>query len=248
MVNKILIGSTGFVGMNLQRFIDFDFKYNSTNLDDISSAPDNCDLFLCCLPATKWMINKNPGLDLENAISIFTKIKNKKYNKVFLFSTIDVYQDTELFADETVTPVFKSLGYGHNRYIFEDLITQNLQYNSIKILRLPGLYGPHLKKNILFDIKNSNNLDQININSYYQWYNMNLITLDIETTNYDDRIIFNLFPEPVSTRTIIERFCDKPIGYEGKLMAYNYQTNTTTNRYWYDAETSLKDIGKFLCK
>ena len=245
---RILVGSTGFVGTNLQRFINFDYKYNSKNLDEISSAPDGCDLYLSCLPATKWIINKNPGLDLENAISIFTKIKNKKYNNVFLFSTIDVYQDTELLADETIAPVFQSLGYGHNRYIFEDLITQNLEYNSIKVLRLPGVYGPYLKKNILFDIKNSNNLDQININSYYQWYNINLIALDIETANYDDRTIFNLFPEPVSTRDIVERFCDKPIGYEGKLMTYNYQTNTTTKRYWHDSDTSLKEIGEFLCR
>ena len=128
------------------------------------------------------------------------------------------------------------------------MITQNLEYNSIKVLRLPGVYGPYLKKNILFDIKNSNNLDQININSYYQWYNINLIALDIETANYDDRTIFNLFPEPVSTRDIVERFCDKPIGYEGKLMTYNYQTNTTTKRYWHDSETSLKEIGEFLCR
>ena len=113
---------------------------------------------------------------------------------------------------------------------------------------MPGVYGPYLKKNILFDIKNSNNLDQININSYYQWYNINLIALDIEAANYDDRTIFNLFPEPVSTREIVERFCDKPIGYEGKLMAYNYQTNITTKRYWYDSETSLKEIGEFLCR
>ena len=126
------------------------------------------------------------------------------------------------------------------------LITQNLEYNSIKVLRLPGVYGPYLKKNILFDIKNSNNLDQININSYYQWYNINLIALDIEAANYDDRTIFNLFPEPVSTREIVERFCDKPIGYEGKLKAYNYQTNITTKRYWYDSETSLKEIEEFL--
>lgn len=245
---RILVGSTGFVGMNLQRFFEFDYKYNSTNLDDIADAPDGCDLYLSCLPATKWLVNKNPGLDLENAIQIFSKIKNKKYNRVFLFSTIDVYQDTELFADETISPVFKNLGYGHNRFIFEDLITQNLQYESIKILRLPGLYGPHLKKNILFDIKNSNNLDQININSYYQWYNINLIKIDIEMISYDEDTVFNLFPEPVSTRAIIENFCEKPIGYEGKLMTYNYQTRYTTTRYWYDAEKSLKDIGKFLCK
>lgn len=245
---RILIGSTGFVGLNLQRFISFDYKYNSSNLDDISSAPDNCDLFLSCLPATKWLVNKNPELDLENATQIFSKIKNKKYNKVFLFSTIDVYQDTELFADESITPLFKSLGYGHNRYIFENMITQNLEYKSIRILRLPALLGPHLKKNILFDIKNSNNLEQININSYYQWYDINRIGMDIDVATYLDQTIINLFPEPVGTRRIVESFCSDPVGYDGKLMTYNYQTSTTASRYWYDAETSFKEIGKFLCR
>lgn len=245
---RILIGSTGFVGTNLQRFINFDYKYNSKNLEEISSAPDGCDLYLSCLPATKWMINKNPGLDLENAVSIFTKIKNKKYNKVFLFSTIDVYQDTELLADETTTPLFKSLSYGHNRYLFEDLVTQNLEYKSIKVLRLPGLFGLHLKKNILFDIKNSNNLDQININSYYQWYNMDRIGTDLDVAGQLDKTIINLFPEPVSTRKIVEEFCDGLVGYDGKLISYNYQTLTKSSKYWYDSETSLKEIGEFLCR
>lgn len=245
---RILVGATGFVGMNLQRFIEFDYKYNSTNLDDIDFAPDGCDLFLSCLPATKWLVNKNPELDLQNAMQIFSKINNKKYNKVFLFSTIDVYQDTGLFADENVTPTFKNLGYGHNRYIFEDLVAQNLQYKSIKILRLPALFGPYLKKNILFDIKNSNNIDDININSYYQWYNIDRIGTDIDITTYMDETIINLFPEPVSTRKIVASFCNQPIGYDGKLMTYNYQTCTTASRYWYDAETSFNEVGNFLCK
>lgn len=245
---SILVGSTGFIGKNLQRFINFEYLYNSTNINEISSVPEHQDLFLSCLPATKWMINKNPGLDLENAVHIFSKIKSKKYKRVFLFSTIDVYQDTNLLADETITPNFNRLGYGHNRYIFEDMIMQNIDYESIKILRLPGLFGPYLKKNILFDIKNKNNLDQININSYYQWYNIDRILKDIAAVTKFDEPIINIFPEPLSTRKIIETFCNESIGYHGELMTYNYQTCLTSTRYWYDADQSLKEIGDFLCK
>lgn len=244
---RILVGYSGFIGLNLQRFINFDYKFNSKNLDEIDNVPDECDIYLCCLPATKWLINKNPDLDLENTIKVFSKIKNKKYNNVFLFSTIDVYQDTALFSDELSTLSFNGAGYSGNRYLFEQLVKNSLNYNSLKILRLPGLFGPFLKKNILFDIKNKNNIDQININSYYQWYNMDRILDDINTINNLDNQIINIFPEPVSTRQIIKNFCSEKIGYSGKLMAYNYQTNTKLSRYWYDANTSLKEIGEFLC-
>lgn len=246
---RILIGSTGFIGKNLQNFIHFDYLYNSDNLQDIQYAPDGCDLYLACLPAAKWMVNKNPGIDLENTINIFSTIKGKKYRNVYLFSTIDVYQDTPLFANEGTKPVFTSLGYGQNRYLFESILIDNLKYNRMKVIRLPGLFGNHLKKNILFDIKNNNELEKININSVYQWYNINRLEDDLNFIDELGMNIVNVFPEPVHTLDIIERYApDHSIGFRGPLMVYNYRTLSAKNRYWYDKETSLSEIGEFLCR
>lgn len=246
---RILIGSSGLIGKNLQTFLDFDYLYNSKNIDQFDSSPSGCDLYLSCLPATKWIVNKSPFDDLKNTMDIFYRIKDKSYNNVYLFSTIDVYNKSPLLSDESFIPIFDSLNYGSNRYIFETLVYYGLKYQSIKIIRLPGLFGKGLKKNILFDIKNNNNINQINTNSTYQWYNLDRLSNDITLINDIDMEIINIFPEPINTLDIVQSILkERFIGYHGYPVEYNYKTLSSPTGYWYDKEMSFNEIKDFLCK
>jgi len=57
---KILVGNTGLVGQTLKEYQKFDIEFNSKNINDFEKlVPDNCEIWLSCLPATKWMVNKN---------------------------------------------------------------------------------------------------------------------------------------------------------------------------------------------
>jgi len=241
---RILIGSTGFVGQNLQSFIKFDHLYNSKNINTFKATDVEIDLYLACLPATKWLVNKDPISDFKNAINIFNYIKNGKYNNVYLFSTIDIYQNYPLHSNELTKIKSPTFGYGPNRYAFEVMITNNLKYNNIKIIRLPALFGPGLKKNILFDIKNDNEIMKINTNSFYQWYNMERLEDDLNKINLINHSIINMFPEPVNTLDFINNEC----GYHGDKMVYDFKTIHTPSGYWYDKDTSIEEIRKFLCK
>ena len=120
---KILIGNTGLVGQSLLEKIKFDFEYNSKNLHtfDVDSN-EEVELWLSCLPATKWKVNQDVVGDFENMLSIYNKIKGRKYKKIVLISTIDVYVDSPLESNEDFSPIFKSLNYGSNRYLFELII------------------------------------------------------------------------------------------------------------------------------
>lgn len=248
---RILVGHTGLVGETLKSQADFDFFYNSKNIDTFGeSFPDGCDLYLTCLPSTKWMINQSlssRALDYNNCLNIVDILSKRKYNKIVVISTIDVYLGSEFGCNEDHQIQTGKIGYGENRLIFEKLIKKELQYESLKIYRLPALFGKGLKKNILFDILNNNNLDSINKNSYYQWYSLDRLWSDINLYEEKDGSVINLFTEPVFTKDIIDNYFDESIGFMSDLpITYNYKTKFFDTGYIDTAENVLKDILRFI--
>lgn len=250
MSKKILIGSTGLVGTTLKETIDFDYEFNSKNIEDfLTLTHGDIELYLSCLPATKWMVNKDIPSDLNNIYKIIDIISKKTYSKVVVISTIDVYCDSPQTSDESYSPNVNSLSYGTNRYLFEMLVENFVKTDDLKIFRLPALFNKHIKKNILFDLINDNNVDQINSNSMFQWYNLNSLSSDIiyYTKNYPERKIFNLFPEPLETEQIIKLFpkhVDKPQHKDRSV--YNYKTTLTDSGYIQSKESVLEDIKEFI--
>lgn len=242
---KVLIGSTGLVGSTLKETIDFDYEFNSKNIHTFEQVvPDGCELWLSCLPATKWLVNKNLKQDMENIMKILTIIKYKTYSKVILISTIDVYNDSPMLCDESYKPNFGGLSYGNNRLIFEYLVDKFLTKNDYKIYRLPALFNNKIKKNVLYDLINDNNVTSINRNSYFQWYNLNNLHKFISETCETERTVFNVFTEPLKTLEIIELFPqhkDK-IPFIGNGVVYDYKTNLTESGYIQTAEEVLKEI------
>lgn len=225
---KIIIGNTGLVGTTLCESINFELKFNSTNISDFSNIVENgSELYLSCLPATKWLVNKNVKGDFENMIKILNFIKEKKYSKVVLISTIDVYNNSPLKSNENNLPIIESLNYGSNRYLFEVLCRDFLKTDEFKIFRLPALFNKHIKKNILFDLINNNNVEQINCNSTFQWYNLDKLWSDINlySKEYPEETLFNLFTEPISTSDIVRMFPQHMDKVQiGPKITYDYQT------------------------
>lgn len=248
---KIIIGDTGLVGTTLCESINFDLKFNSKNLNTFTSiVDDGGELYLSCLPATKWMVNKNVTGDFENMLEIFKVIKNKKYSKVVLISTIDVYTNQTLKSDEDTTPLINSLNYGSNRYLFEILCKDYLDTEDFKIFRLPALFNKHIKKNIIYDLINNNNIELINSNSCFQWYNLDNLSNDILkfTKKYPNETTFNLFTEPIDSSEIIKlfpNFIDKVGFFENKII-YDFTTKFSKNGYILSKEEILTEIKEFI--
>jgi hypothetical protein len=74
------------------------------------------------------------------------------------------------------------------------------------VIRLPGLFGRGLKKNVIYDLLNHNCLEMINPESSFQYYDLSNICADIEKVVSSNIHLVNLFTEPVATQTIIDRF------------------------------------------
>ena len=86
--------------------------------------------------------------------------------------------------------------------MFEKYVIDTFKNNHI--LRLPALFGDGLKKNVLYDLLNNNQVHKISVNTWFQWYNVNDIYKDINYVIENDIKIINLFSEPVETMKILK--------------------------------------------
>jgi hypothetical protein len=245
---KILVGNTGLIGKTLQESDHF-VGINTSNINQYGGLVENGDeLYLSCLPAAKWVVNQRLGIDIENINSIMRSLSMRRYSKIVLFSTIDVYSESPVGVNENFIPTVSKLSYGGNRYLFELYVRSLLKTDDLKIFRLPALYNKHIKKNILFDLINNNNADQINLNSAYQWYNLDKLYSDVikYSKNYPDKTVFNLFPEPIETRDIVSLFPQYNLTLSANRVEYMYATKYSATPYTMSRQDSFEDIKKFV--
>jgi hypothetical protein len=66
------------------------------------------------------------------------------------------------------------------------------------IVRLPGLVGPGLRKNVIFDFLNDNNLRAIDSRGVFQFYPMVNLWYDIQTALNAGLRLVHLTAEPIS--------------------------------------------------
>jgi hypothetical protein len=250
---KLLIGNSGLIGTTLKDSMTFDYEFNSKNIEELLHLDfqEPCDLYLACLPATKWKVNKNPQEDLDNIFKILEIISKKHYNSIVLYSTIDVYSHAPIGSDESFPLSVTSPSYGSNRLLFEKLVQTTLSYQKLLILRLPALFGKHIKKNIIYDLLNENEIHNINYNSLYQWYNLSDLVQD---TMYCLRLyqlkttVINLFTEPIHTSEILNLFdIDKSkVNTESNTVEYDFKTNSNSYGYIRDKGRILQEIKEFI--
>jgi hypothetical protein len=217
----VLVGSTGLIGSVLQDHHKFDALFNSENIHLAPLLKEDIDrLYLACLPAEKWKANQAPMADFDNMYQVVTHLRQWKPEEIILYSTIDVYSQTYKYVKNF--PEVEAIDYGITRYIFEMLIRSSFPDSIVTIIRLPALFHKRIKKNVLFDLLNKNNVEKINANSAYQWYDLNDLWADTEARKKGWEI--QLFPEPIETLEIIDRWFPwaREIVDHGKRIDYYY--------------------------
>ena len=250
--NNALFGYTGFVGSNLLTKYVFNELYNSKNINlACNKGFDN--VFISCIPAVKWYANNNPENDLQIINNLIDIFKTIKANKIILISTIDVYDNIINKNNEDYKINYENNhAYGRNRYLFELFIKNNKNIKSYHIIRLPALFGNGIKKNIIYDLINNNNVNIINGNSSYQWYNLEWLKQDIDVCINNNIKECNLFTEPLETNEIIKLFQYENINFNMKRFKYNLQTkyydlfNSNVIGYIRDKTNVLNDIISFI--
>ena len=218
-----MIGHTGLVGSTLAGMRRYDEYFNSKNIHEIEGG--RYDLIVCAgVSAQKWLANKDPDADLAS-IQQLTRRLEKIYAKYFvMISTIDVYGNS-IGLDEMDAPVEKNLHpYGRHRLELERWVIRN--FARVTIVRLPGLFGAGLRKNILFDMLNKNQMEQVAPHGVLQWYPLRRLANDLDLIMRSDLALINIASEPIRTEEIHKLFFpDVSIGsYD--LVAPRYDMRT----------------------
>ena len=188
--NIAIIGYSGLIGKNLLNQYKSEFKsidlFNSKNSNNLKDK--QYDLVFCsAMPAEKWIANKFPKKDTLNRNKLIKNLSKVSTDLIVLISTIDVHQNHI---------------YGKNRKYLEKYVQK--KFNKYLIIRLPAVFGKGLKKNILFDLLNRNQLDNIYNNDRFQWYDLSYLKKDIEKLKHNINEIHELYSYPLENRFIIK--------------------------------------------
>ncbi len=189
-----LIGYTGFVGGNLLAQRPFDALYNSSNIDEIAGRA--FDLIVCAgAPAEKWKANADPERDLANIERLSAAVTRASARRFVLLSTVDVFGSPLVVDEQSPVSTGGLHAYGRNRRLLEDRIASGFDAT---IVRLPGLYGPGLKKNVIFDFLHDNDVGKIDSRGLFQFYDTTRLWSDLEIAVRNRLPLVHLATEPVS--------------------------------------------------
>lgn len=220
---QALIGSTGFVGGVLGRAHAYDLAVHRSNIEILRGRA--VDRIVCAgLPAAKWLANRDPAADLANMEALQATLRTVQARSFVLISTVDVYPEPQGCDESWELGNAANHAYGRHRLRFEAFVRDH--FPQATILRLPALFGPGLKKNVLFDLLHDNCLESIQPASSFQWYPLVRLPADMARCEATERKLVNLCPEPLATRDILGHlFPGKQVGSQaGPAVHYDVRT------------------------
>ena len=198
---KALIGHTGFVGGNLAEQHVFEACYNSKNYREMAGN-DYDEVWCAGISAVKWWANQNPEKDWNNIARLLSVLESVTARHFVLVSTVDVYKDNNGSNEDTPVTSSNHHPYGAHRVKVEEFIKRT--YESYTIIRLPGLFGKGLKKNIIYDFLMNNELHKIHTENVFQFYDLSQVYRDICKVMELRLPVANFATEPVMVRDIAE--------------------------------------------
>lgn len=193
-----LVGYSGFVGGTLSRQRSFDALYRSTNIAEIGGK--TFDLLVCAgAPAERWRANKDPETDRASIARLTDALSRVDARKVILISTIDVYPVPVDVDELTAIDPVAGQPYGRHRLELERFMQARFDTT---VIRLPGLFGRGIKKNLIFDLLHDNQVDKLHPDSQHQFYDLSRLWSDIETARASGLHLVNFATEPTSVADV----------------------------------------------
>ncbi len=247
-MHNALIGHTGFVGGNLLSQARFDDVYNSSNIGDIGGKHYN--LIVCAgAPGAKWKANQEPAVDRASLELLTASLKKAAADHVILLSTIDVYP-RPIQVDEDTKIDDAGSSYGKHRLELEEFIRDRFEST---VIRLPGLFGPGLRKNVIYDLLNNHRVDKICPDSVFQFYPLVRAWQDIDVVRRNRLPLINFATEPTSVGEIAQEIFGFELESPDVENAARYDMKTKyanlfgkSGPYLYDRQEILAALGEFV--
>lgn len=198
-MKNALIGFSGFVGSTLLKQAKFDALYRSTNINEIEGK--TFDIVVCAgAPAQKWMANREPVADQQKIEGLISHLKTIACKTFILISTVDVFKSPIGVDEDTLIDETNLHAYGLHRRLLEKFVENH--FPNHLIVRLPGLVGPGLRKNIIFDFLNNNNRQAIESRGVFQFYPMVNLWYDLQTALEAGLHLVHLTAAPISVSDV----------------------------------------------
>lgn len=241
-----LIGYSGFVGTTLLRQRHFDALFRSTNIADIRGG--DYELAVCAgAPAQKWIANREPEVDRRNIKALIGHLDAIRCHRFVLISTVDVFETPVGVDENTVVEERRLHPYGQHRRMLEQFV--EAKFRNHLIVRLSGLVGPGLRKNVIFDFLNNNNLHAIDSRGVFQFYPMVNLWCDLSTAMENSLRLVHLTAEPISVAEVANegfgmRFTQTPGSAAGRYDMQSVHAGQFggTGRYQYSRRDSIQAI------
>jgi dTDP-4-dehydrorhamnose reductase len=199
--SSALIGYTGFVGGNLHAQHEFTDGYNTKNIADLDGR--SYDLIVsAATPAEVWRANQDPAGDLASIDALIAHLRQVRAKQFVLISTILVYARPVGVDEDSDPDTAQATAYGANRSHLEAFCREH--FDDLLIVRLPGLFGAGLKKNVIYDLLHDNQVDKIDSRGVFQYYNLDRIWSDIQTALDHGLQSLNLAVEPVTNAQVAQ--------------------------------------------
>ncbi len=222
-----LIGHTGFVGSNLARQHRFELQYNSRTIAE--SSGKQVDLLVCAgAPGTKWLANRDPEHDWKNIQALMESLSHIQARTCVLISTIDVYAPAYRVNENSPIDPSMLTSYGKHRRLLEEFVITH--FNSL-IIRLPGIFGNGLKKNVIYDFIHKNT-DSHDARSVLQFYSLDHLWSDIEKAIHHGLTHLNIATEPTTLREMAKEIFNINFDHEPTITPAYYDMQTLHAPLW----------------
>ncbi|MFM0329228.1 NAD-dependent epimerase/dehydratase family protein [Paraburkholderia strydomiana] len=198
-MTNALIGFSGFVGQTLLKQRRFECLYRSTDIGQIEGQSFD-DVVCAGAPAHKWIANREPVADLLNIESLIAHLRTIRCRHFTLISTVDVFKHPIGVNEDSAADDADVHSYGKNRRHLEKFVESH--FPDYLIVRLPGLVGPGLRKNVIFDFLNDNHLSAIDSRGVFQFYPMVNFAFDIAIARNAGLKLIHLSAEPISVADV----------------------------------------------
>jgi nucleoside-diphosphate-sugar epimerase len=196
--SSALIGFSGFVGGNLLRQRPFSATFNSKNIEQICGRAFDL-VVVAGVRAEKWIANGDPEGDLQRIKSLVRCLDRVDTRKLVLISTVDVFINPVDVDEDSPTPTTGLHAYGKNRRLLEELVASRFDAH---VIRLGGLYGHGLKKNVIYDFLNNNDVHKVDSRGIFQFYDLERLWKDIACAMDNSLPLVHLPTEPVSVADV----------------------------------------------
>ena len=221
--SSALIGHTGFVGGNLATAANWSDLYNSKNIRELATA--TFDRVICAgVSAVKWQANRDPAADWAAIVPLLDALSTLKAREFTLISTVDVYPNPVLVQELDCPELDKCHAYGRHRLQIEQFVRQ--RFPDALIVRLPGMFGPGLKKNAIYDLLHNNQIQAIDPAARFQFYDVRWLWADLQVARNAGLKLVNFSTQPLGMGEVAQRVFNRALpDRDGPHGLYDFRSN-----------------------